>query len=67
MAEKIAASNWSEEEFGSIDFGDKRLNRRVIKLAGQLSEQPQAFINTCFCERDNSALKWYGSFINSQF
>jgi hypothetical protein len=49
MAEKIAASNWSEEEFGSIDFGDERLNRRVIKLAGQLSEQPQAFINQA-CE-----------------
>src|SRR5438105_12374652 len=41
--------NWSEEELSSIDLGDERLNRRVIKLAGQLGEQPQAFINQA-CE-----------------
>lgn len=48
MVEKIAR-NWSEEELGGIDLGDERLNRRIIKLAGQLSEQPQAFINQA-CE-----------------
>lgn len=41
--------NWSEEELAGIELGDDRLNRRIIKLAGQLSEQPQAFINQA-CE-----------------
>lgn len=41
--------NWSEEELAGIDLGDERLNKRIIKLAGQLSEQPQAFINQA-CE-----------------
>jgi len=36
---------WSEKEFEEINLGDERLNRRIIKLAEELSKQPQAFIN----------------------
>jgi hypothetical protein len=42
-------SEWNETEFEGIKLGDKRLNVRAIKLLGQLSSQPQAFINQA-CE-----------------
>ena len=32
---------WAEEEFGEADLGDKRLNARLVQLAGILGEQPQ--------------------------
>ncbi|MEX3526839.1 MAG: transposase DNA-binding-containing protein, partial [Burkholderia sp.] len=31
-------------EFDGIDLGDKRLNRRAIRLAGQFSANPTASI-----------------------
>ena len=37
--------NWYEKEFGSINIGDKRLNKRAIKVAGDLSNQLSAPIN----------------------
>jgi hypothetical protein len=40
---------WNETEFEKIKLGDERLNVRAIKLLGQLSAQPQAFINQA-CE-----------------
>jgi hypothetical protein len=42
-------ADWNETEFEGIKLGDKRLNGRAIKLLGQLSAQPQAFINQA-CE-----------------
>jgi len=30
--------NWAEREFEHVDFGDKRLNDRVVKLAIRLGE-----------------------------
>ena len=36
---------WNEAEFAGIKLGDERLNARAIKLLGQLSAQPQAYIN----------------------
>jgi hypothetical protein len=47
MSETV--TNWSKEELSGINFGDERLNKRIIKLAGELGEQPQAFINQA-CE-----------------
>jgi hypothetical protein len=38
------SEGWAAMEFGSIDLGDKRLNRRAILLAGQLSGNPTASI-----------------------
>lgn len=32
---------WAEEEFGEADLGDKRLNARLVQLAGVLGEKPQ--------------------------
>jgi hypothetical protein len=32
---------WAEEEFGTVDLGDKRLNARLVQLAGILGEKPQ--------------------------
>ena len=33
-------------EFAGMDWGDRRLNERVIKLIETLSRQPMASINT---------------------
>jgi hypothetical protein len=44
---EIAVSNnrdWAQHEFGAVDFGDKRLNRRVLKIAEQFAKQPNASI-----------------------
>ena len=43
------ATNWCEEEFGSIELGDKRLDRRLIATAVKLTVQPTAPINQA-CE-----------------
>lgn len=48
--------NWWEEEFDSIDFGDKRLKKRLMKTADQLSTQPLDPINkACSCWADTKA------------
>jgi hypothetical protein len=30
--------NWAEKEFNTVDMGDKRLNKRIVKLANRLGE-----------------------------
>ena len=43
----IAVSNnrdWAQHEFGAVNFGDKRLNKRVIKIAEAFAKQPNASI-----------------------
>lgn len=32
--------NWAAEEFATVELGDKRLNNRLVKLAGQLAAKP---------------------------
>ncbi|WP_267956392.1 IS4/Tn5 family transposase DNA-binding protein [Paraburkholderia sp. HP33-1] len=39
-----ATQSWAAMEFRSIDLGDKRLNRRAVLLAEQLSGSPLASI-----------------------
>jgi len=39
-----ATESWAAMEFKGIDLGDKRLNRRAILLAEQLSGNPTASI-----------------------
>ena len=34
--------NWAAEEFGTLDLGDARLNRRVVRLSERLAEKPTA-------------------------
>ena len=36
---------WARTEFGAIDFGDKRLTKRLIQIADRLSEAPEFPIN----------------------
>ena len=36
--------NWAAEEFATVELGDKRLNKRLVKLAQQLADKPTASI-----------------------
>ena len=36
--------SWAEEELGSVDLGDERVNRRLVRLAEDLSANPTASI-----------------------
>lgn len=40
--EELAQREWVEEELGSLDLGDERLDRRVKKLLGDMGAQPGA-------------------------
>jgi hypothetical protein len=46
---------WAESEFKGADFGDKRLDRRLVKLASALSQAPEAPINQA--SADDAAMK----------
>jgi hypothetical protein len=56
---------WNEAEFAGIKLGDERLNARAIKLLGQLSAQPQAYINQA-CEDWAATKAAYRFFDNEQ-
>ena len=43
------SSGWAAGEFGMVDFGDKRLNTRLEKIADSLSDSPESSINQA-CE-----------------
>ena len=45
MKNQQQGDHWAKNEFGSADFGDKRLKARLIKLADRLSESPESPIN----------------------
>jgi hypothetical protein len=38
-------SGWALSEFGKVDFCDKRLSTRLLKLAGSFAESPESPIN----------------------
>ena len=38
-------NGWAEREFSGVEFGDKRINRRMIKVMEELSSNPLAPIN----------------------
>lgn len=42
--EKDGIVAWAEEEFAGVDLGDKRLNRRLIKLTERFADKPTASI-----------------------
>ena len=56
---------WAMEEFSSIDFGDKRLKERLIKLAEKLSDSPESSINEA-CEDWAGAKAAYRFFQNEK-
>ena len=45
------ASKWVVEELGGIEFGDKRLNKRVLEILEKAAKQPQASLNAMFHTR----------------
>lgn len=45
------ANDWVIQELGGVDFGDKRLNKRVLELLENASKQPQASLNKMFHTR----------------
>ena len=38
--------NWAQREFRAVDFGDKRLDRRLVKVVGDLAASPLESIPT---------------------
>lgn len=40
----VSNQSWAEQEFEIADFGDKRLNKRLLKIADAFSKQPDASI-----------------------
>lgn len=44
MPAKTPAADWAEEEFGQVDLGDERLNRRVVSIARDFYARPQGSI-----------------------
>ena len=56
-------ADWCRDEFGNIDFGDKRLNRRFIEVAVGLSKRPSGTINRA-CGNWSSSKAAYRLFDN---
>jgi hypothetical protein len=40
----LALGRWADEEFGAVDLGDARLNRRTLQVARVMAADPQASI-----------------------
>lgn len=47
--EYINTNRWAIDEFSGVDFGDKRLNNRLIKLTDSFANSPEKSINQA-CE-----------------
>jgi hypothetical protein len=41
-------SGWAEEEFGSVDLGDRRRNRRLVAVAREVAERPSGKVTSVF-------------------
>ncbi len=46
---------WAEEELSRADLGDKRRNKRLIKIVSDLVEQPNESVTQA--SRDNAAMQ----------
>lgn len=40
----VATDSWAQHEFAGVDFGDERLNKRLLKIAQDFAKQPDASI-----------------------
>ena len=58
-------SCWSQQEFETLDLGDKRLTHRLIAVAEALSTAPQSTINAA-CEDWSATQAAYRLFDNEQ-
>lgn len=43
--QRVVGREWSESEFAGVDLGDKRLESRLKRIAGELAGHPEAPIN----------------------
>ena len=57
--------SWAEEEFGEAELGDKRLTKRLVKLASQRGAKPSASINES-CEGSSGSRAAYRFYDNDQ-
>lgn len=57
--------SWVEEEFGTVDFGDERLNRRVIEIVKRLSENSQGSLPAA--SQDPAMLKAMYRFFDNDY
>jgi hypothetical protein len=58
-------SEWAFNEFGEVDFCDKRLSKRLLKLADSFSESPESSINKA-CESWSETKAAYRFFQNDK-
>jgi hypothetical protein len=63
---KSLPPNWSSEEFSGVDLGDKRLDKRLLKVATELSNHPEFSINQA-CGDWDSTKAAYRFFQNDSF
>ena len=64
LEEGLGTSEWAEQEFGTVELGDKRLRDRLIKIAQDRFKRP----DTSYLEAvagDRAATKGYYYFIDS--
>ena len=60
----LSAGQWIEQEFGTVELGDKRLRDRLMKIIGDRSRHP----NTSYleaCEGNRAAIKGFYAFVDS--
>lgn len=41
---QVAKGSWAQQEFHAVDFGDARLNKRLVQIATDFAKQPDASI-----------------------
>jgi len=60
----LGATEWAEQEFGTVELGDKRLRDRLIKIAQDRSKRPDASYLEA-AAGDRQAAKGYYYFVDS--
>ncbi|MFO9618720.1 IS4 family transposase [Legionella pneumophila serogroup 1] len=58
-----SSSGWAESEFGIVNFGDKRLSKRLLKIADSFANSPERSINQA-CEDWHQSKAAYRFFQN---
>ncbi|MGH7429505.1 MAG: IS4 family transposase, partial [Candidatus Methylomirabilaceae bacterium] len=60
----LGAAEWAEQEFGTVELGDKRLRDRLIKIVEDRSKRPDASYLEAACG-NRSAAKGYYYFVDN--
>ncbi len=58
-----STGEWAESEFGIVNFGDKRLSKRLLKIVNSFAESPEHSINQA-CEDWHQSKAAYRFFQN---